>query len=325
MNRIKLNIIFVFIIWFSPYVSAQSVPAKEENIPFLVTFGKEGKTSYGDDDNCQIFFFTIPKEQKKPFYIRVFDPEVGGDNDEIKGTENTLIRYSLYGGNGCITEKDARSVDPTGNYKSGNLLNVKEFRNEKQYNNNWYTFGPINPTEGEYSEQYFGYVFKLIAEGVSGDDGNLYRYFLSAAPSANIPVEGGNAFTFEYTFRLHEDATQLSHVYPYADNKVMSIKQTNFDWDNDGEIKLYSVAVIGKSLKVSGDNERVESSYTVKSLEKGSSLDIQFQKNKNRSLKNNNVVFFVTNQYGEALPFFTAPIGGVPKYQGKAVAAPKRK
>jgi len=306
-------------------VSAQSVPAKEENIPFLVTFGKEAKASYGDDDHCQIFFFTIPKEQKRPFYIRVFDPEIGGDHDEIKGAENTKVRFSLYGGRGCITEKAAREVDPAGKYKSGNLIGIKEFDKDRKYDNAWYTFGPLNPSEGEYSEQYFGYVFKMVAEGVIGDDGNLYRYFLSASPNSNIPVEGGNAFTFEYTFRLHQDAKQISHVYPYVDNKVISIKQTNFDWDNDGSIKLYSVAVIGKSLSVSGDNSQTESSYNVKPSEIGTSLDVQFQKNKDRSLKNNNVVFFITNQYGEALPFFTAPIGGVPKYRGKVVMTPKRK
>ena len=29
---------------------AQPVPSKEENIPFLVTFGKEADKSWGDDD-----------------------------------------------------------------------------------------------------------------------------------------------------------------------------------------------------------------------------------------------------------------------------------
>jgi hypothetical protein len=53
-------------------LSAQPVPGKDENIPFLVTFGKEGKTSWGDDDFYQIFFFSILKDYTKPVYIRVF-------------------------------------------------------------------------------------------------------------------------------------------------------------------------------------------------------------------------------------------------------------
>ncbi len=35
-------------------VCAQPVPAGDENIPYLMTFGKEGATSWGDDDFSQI-------------------------------------------------------------------------------------------------------------------------------------------------------------------------------------------------------------------------------------------------------------------------------
>ena len=38
-------------------------------------------------------------------------------------------------------------------------------------------------------------VFKLVARGLSGNDGNLYRYFFSTSPTTNVAVEGGNAFT----------------------------------------------------------------------------------------------------------------------------------
>jgi len=318
-----LSILLIFGITFKGF--SQAVPAPEENIPFLVTFGKDAKSSYGDDDNCQIFFFSIPKDFKKPFYIRVFDPEVGGENDEILSGANTKTKFSVYGGKGCITDKAARQTEPKGNYKSGNLLGAKSFESSDKYDNQWYSFGPFNPSEGEFSEQYYGYIFKIITEGISGNDGNLYRYFLSASPTSNIAVEGGNAFTFEYTFRLHADSKQISHVYPYVDNKVISVKQTNFDWDNDGKIKLYSVSAIGRSLNVSGDDDKKESTYMVKTSEKGSSLDIQFQKRTEKSIRNNNVVFYVTNQYGEAMPFFTVPIGGVPKYKGKVVVTPNGK
>ena len=182
--------------------------------------------------------------------------------------------------------------------------------------------GPFNPSEGEFSEQYYGYVFKLIAEGLNGDDGNLYRYFLSSSSSENIPVNGGNAFTFEYTFRLPYDEKEICHIYPFVDNKVVSVKQTNFDWDNGGDIKLYSVSTFAKSLNVSDDNESAESVYYVKQSEKGTSLDIQFQIDKSSNISNNNVVFYITNQYGETLPFFSVPIGGVPKYKGNVLIVP---
>ncbi|MBL0317586.1 MAG: hypothetical protein IPP69_18225 [Flavobacteriales bacterium] len=45
---------------------AQPVPASDENIPFLVTFGNEAGSKWGDDDNSQTFFFKIKKEFKEP-------------------------------------------------------------------------------------------------------------------------------------------------------------------------------------------------------------------------------------------------------------------
>lgn len=318
----KNTLLCLLLLVLSHKLSAQAVPASDENIPFLVTFGKEAGTKWGDDDYCQIFFFTIPKDHKTPFYIRVFDPECGGKNDEQNGTFNTITKYSLYGGATCITADEARSTNPTGNYKSGNLLATKTFAADAQYDNQYYTFGPFNPAEGELAPKYGGYVFKLICEGIKGDDGNLYRYFMSTSADKNVAIEGGNAFTFEYTFRLHADGNQTSHVYPYIDDKVISIMQYNFDWDNDGFIKLVSVANAGELLKTSQENSWAESKYFIKPNEKGKSLDIQFKKGKSASVNNNNVVFYVRNQYGEQLPFYTIPIGGVPKPQGEISVKP---
>ena len=82
-------------------ILAQPVPNKEENIPYLMVFGKQAPTSWGDDDFSQTFFFLIPKEYKQPVFIWVFDPDVGGLVDEQNGPWNTRCTYSVYGGKGC--------------------------------------------------------------------------------------------------------------------------------------------------------------------------------------------------------------------------------
>lgn len=304
-------------------VTAQPVPAIEENIPFLVTFGKDAETKWGDEDHCQVFFFSIPADFKQPIYFRIFDPECRGEHDEINVDFNTITRYSVYGGTGCISNEDSRQIDPVGNFKSGNLLFTKTFADKSEYDNSWYTFGPINPGDGELSTKYGGRIFKLVCEGIKGDDGNLYRYFMSVLPNENRPIEGGNAFTFEYTFRLHGGGSQTSHVYPYIDESVISVMQSNFDWDNDGYIKIYSVASLGETQNTSSDDKWAQGLYKIKERERGKSLDVQFTKNATNKVNNNNVVFYITNQYGELLPFYTVPIGGVPKFEGKAVARPK--
>lgn len=315
-----IKVILIISLIYVNNILAQSVPAAEENIPFLVTFGNKAKASYGDDDFKQTYYFTVPSDFRKPFYIRVYDPDVNNDNDEIIGDANTKTKFSVYGGKGCISKRGDKDN------KLGNLLASKTFDSKSTYNNKWYTFGPFNPSLGEYAPTYHGNVFKIVTEGLEGNDGNLYRYFLSTSPVKNTPIDGGNAFTFFYTFRLHADPSQVSHIYPFVDNTVISIKQTNFDWDSDGAIKLYSVATMAKSLSVSADNQKITSEYIIKKSERGTSLDIQFQKRKTNSLDNNNVVFYIRNNYGKAVPLYAVPIGGVPKYQGRTkVAANKRR
>ena len=220
----------------------------------------------------------------------------------------------MYGGQGVHSEKDAQGVDPSGNYHSGSLLASKSFSTSEQYDGNWYTFGPFNPKEGEITEQFEtkGYVFKIIADGISGDDGNIYHYFVSTSPTENIPVDGLNGFTYEYSIRMQSSSGSVMHIYPYVTEDVVSIQQHNFDFDGDGNILLYSVSKFREQAKVSGDNVWAASKHIITPKEKNTSIDIQIVKSKSF---NNNMVIYVTNQYNKALAFFSVPIGGKPKHK----------
>lgn len=290
---------------------AQQFPGVEENIPYLITFGKNGVTSWGDDDFSQTFFLKVPKTQKDPIYIRVFDPDVGGKLDELKGDWNTKCKFTVYGGPKAWSNPDAQGYNPEGTYDSGTLIATKTFGVDAKYDSTWYTFGPYNPTEGEWSNEMDGYIFKVIAEGIVGDDGNIYKYFLSTKPDRNLKIEGANAFTYEYTFRL-PNATSICHIYPFVNNDVISIQQYNFDWDGDGMIRMVSIARKGELVKMSTDDDWGISKHEITERERNTSIDIQLIKSKN--INNNNVVVRVTNQYNQALPFFSSPIGGPPRY-----------
>lgn len=304
---------------------AQQIPAVEENIPYLVTFAKNGVQSWGDDDFSQTWFFVVPKFQTKPIYIRIYDPETGGDLDEKKVEFNSKTQFSVYGGKTCFTAKDVRDNTPKGNYKSGNLLYTKTFGSNEIYDGEWYTFGPFNPTEGEFVNQYGGYIFKIMAEGITGDDGNLYKYFLSESPIDNKPIEGGNAFTFEYTFRLSDSQNNTAHLYPLIEEDVVSVKISNFDFDNDGDVNIVSIVKKQELSKSSGDNIWASSDHKIVEEEKKTTLDVQFIKNKKLLIKNNNVTLYVTKQDGSMLPIYTSPIGGVPNSNYKVQFNQKKK
>jgi hypothetical protein len=313
----KYLLVISFILITGTGLLAQSAPHVDENIPYLITFGGNALTSWGDDDFCQIFFCVIPSSQTDPVYIRVYDPDTGGDLDELKGDFNTVVNFSVYAGTGCWSDTAAQSIHPSGNYKSGYLLSSKSFGNDPRYDKKWYTFGPFNPSEGEYAEKLGGRVLKIIAQGISGDDGNIYKYFLSTSPTENIAVEGANFFTYKYHFRLSDDQKHVCQIYPYVDDKTISIEISNFDWDNDGIIRIFSVAKNGIPCDVSGEDNWIIRKFPIVAEEKNSTLEIQFIKNQTLQVRNNNVVIAVRNQYGESLPFYVVPIGGIPVYSPK--------
>lgn len=314
--NLLFRILIIVILAFPYRLFSQPVPNIEENIPYLMVFGNEAETSWGDDDFSQTFFFLLPKDYDQPVFIWVYDPDIGGDVDEINGVWNTRATYSIYGGKGCWSDEDAQGTEPVGNYKSGTLLATRTFGENPRYDNNWYVFGPFNPLEGEYVERWDGNVLKIIVEGISGDDGNLYRFFMSNSPTERVSIEGSNAFAYEYSFRMHDNVEQVSHIYPFVDENTYSVKLYNFDWDSDGFIRIVSISRRGQLSNVSAEDNWVESEFRIYDEEKTSSLDIQFIKKKvNPPVINNNVVIYVKNQYDRNLEFFTSPIGGVPTYK----------
>jgi hypothetical protein len=304
-------ILFILIV-LSNSLAAQQTPSPDEKIPYVCTFSKDSDKEWGDDDFVQIFFFVIPETYKKPVYIRVFDPEIGGSIDENHGAFNSKCKMSIYGGPKAHSHPDAKNQDPVGEYKSGTLLASKTFSNEKMYDQQWYTLGPFNPVDGELQPEFKGRIFKLVVEGLDGDDGNLYKIFLSSEPNDNKPVEGGNTFAYEYTFRLDDNKGSVSHLYPFVGVGVTAVKLRVFDFDNDGIIRVVSVAKKGEINKLVKDAEWMESTHKISKEEVSTSLDVQFVKKKD--VKNNNIVVVISNQYGELMPFWTTPIGGVPKY-----------
>ena len=313
----KYICIILFLLLAATLLLSQSAPAIDENIPYLMTFGGNASTSWGDDDLCQIFYCLIPSSQTDPVYIRVYDPDTGGALDEPKGEYNTITNFSIYAGKGCWLDTAALVISKTGNYRNGYLSSSKSFGFDPEYDKKWYSFGPFNPSEGEYVAKLGGRVFKIIAQGISGDDGNLYKYFLSTSPVENIAVEGGNLFTYKYHFRLSDDQQHVSQIYPFVDDRTISIQVSNFDWDNDGIIRIFSVAKNGIPCEVSGDDNWIIREFPILDEEKNSTVEIQFIKNKSVQVKNNNVVITVRNQYGISLPFYVVPIGGRPVYSPK--------
>jgi hypothetical protein len=314
-------LLFLFL-FFGTELLAQPFPSEDEKIQYFTVFSKGSKPSFGDDDNVQIYFFTIPEKSNDPFYLRVFDPDNGGTLDEKVGDFNSKTKFSFYGGKGAHSDKDAQSDSPKGNFKSGVFISGKTFGADAALDGQWYEFGPFNPKEGELQPENGGYIFKVVIEGLDGDDGNLYKMFLSSQKDKNVKVEGGNAFCYEYTFRLAEDMTSVYHIYPFIPVGVTSCEVGVFDYDNAGIVRVVSVAKKGDMAGSSTEGTWSQIKFEITPEELNTSLDIQFINKK--AVKNNNVAVTIKNQYGKLLAFYATPIGGVPKYKYKIGVKPAK-
>jgi len=275
-----------------------------------VTYGLDAHKEWGDNDHSQTIFFLIPIDRKEPFYIRVFDPDAVGQHDFQYEGFNTSFIFGVYGGK-CYSNSNAQGVSPKGNYKSGSILKLKRFSQNTITDNKWYTFGPFNPKEGELVENYNAYIFKMIIEGENGNNGNLYRVAISENENENIDIDGGNIFTYEYTFRLKNNKGTISHITPYIGEDISEIHVNTFDFDYDGEISLYSIAKYRHLASQSGNGTWMKRIHKNESKEDNTTVDTQIVKG---STYNNDITLYLTNKYNTVIPMFSLPIGGLPVY-----------
>jgi len=184
----------------------------------LVTFGGMSGDQYAEAYMVQSVYFALPEHRKEPFFVRLFDPDCGGELDLIEGHWETNTLFEIYGGEGCLTFPSA-SDRP-----AGKLLDKNVYARESLVDHQWVSLGPFTATDGESVDEYPGYVFfRLFIRGRTGDDGNLFSVFLSESDNENLPLHGGTVFQFKSamvdngklairTFHQHEQQDNLFSI-----------------------------------------------------------------------------------------------------------------
>ncbi len=300
MKKMKNKFLFLLTVMCVMIFTAQGqpIPSESSNIDFLMTFGNDADAACGDDDFSQVIFVGIPRSRKAAFYIRVYDPGTGGRLDEVNDHFNTKTRYTVYGGFGTFTDPDAKSRDPKGFFNSGIQLATKTFGQGKRYDLNWYTFGPFNPSEGEYVDAYGVKIFKIIAEGIFGDDGNAYKYFISERSDKNIPVQQSWAFAYELTIRLMRQENTVVNLYPYIDDNCTGLLQANYNFGVDGQITAISEVKAHHRMAKSTNGSWAMSKHRIDDAEKNKMMHIEISTE--ADIANNITYYYTTTGSGQA-------------------------
>ncbi len=208
---------------------AATVPLQaQDRLPFI-TYGNRASTMEGDDDYRQIIFFEIPSTGPDTVYVRLFDPDNGDAMDAIAGALDGRTRFALYGGQGAhSTAEISGDETPDDVMDGGTMLQEAVFGRDQRTDNQWMTFARAVKSQGDSLGSH--YVFKLVVEGVAGDDGNVFDVSISSSPTGNTPVSGLRFYSYAPTIRLArrdvlavlrfivpENATQLvTHNYDVA-------------------------------------------------------------------------------------------------------------
>ncbi|MGH6921764.1 MAG: PKD domain-containing protein, partial [Geminicoccaceae bacterium] len=157
----------------------------------------------------------------------------------------------------------------------------------------WQTIASFSPDQGELLGDRR--VFRLLVEGLAGNDANLYAATLSLRDRRNLTPDGLEVFAFSPTVRVPDDdsLTELRFVVPDgADRLVLH----NFDAAN-GEVTL-DTAFRSVPLAASGQDEWRESEVAVLERERGQPAAITFAGGEEIP---NDATFYVTDASGQPL------------------------
>ena len=246
-----ISLVLLLLLGIHIPVSGQRFPDPSQNIDNLVIFGKDASGTWGDSDKIQIFFVMVPNWIKFPVYLRVFDPDTGGKFDEVNRKFNTRIRYTILGGPNVHPSLIPENWEQTRESRSGTLIDQLELGEDPELDNQWFTFRALNPADG----QTFGSakIFKVVVEGISGDDGNLCHFFLSKDPDELDPVNMANFFSYEISVRLppHEQIK----IYPQIQRFANRINLNIFDYDKDGKADYRPPAGPECNVNLSGNGD----------------------------------------------------------------------
>jgi PKD repeat protein len=272
-------------------------PSWAQKSTTLITYGSDASSIEGDDDFKQIIFFTIPKTtQRDSLYLRIFDPDVGGAWDQQYGEWDSQTRFRLYGGKGAYTAPTVQTPFPKEEDRlAGNLITDITFGVDKFSDNKWFTFASFIPTQGE--EVDGNNVFKLVVEGVDGNDGNIFEVVVSIYPKRNELPKGLQIINYCPTISLPEIGVHAELRFSIPQN-VHEITVHNFDLVG-AKMDVQTRFRSGLTITSSEQGKWAEDKVVLEKHETGEFAAITYEGGYEIP---NDATFYVTDKNGKTLP-----------------------
>ncbi|MEJ8473672.1 PKD domain-containing protein [Roseibium algae] len=284
---------------------AYAQSSKPIDVPLLVTYGAEAPTREGDPTHRQIIYIEVPKTLKQRIYIRLFDPDTGGDHDLLYGPANTQTRFILFGGEGAFPENPSSGRDVSdAELTSGSLLTEKTYGDSTRFDNQWTNFAFVSPDQGE--ELGAKRIFRLVVDGAEGNDGNLYGVAVSLKDKRQVDVKDAKLFSYAPTIRV-PDTDTLTELRFTAPETATRLAIDNFDAAH-GKVAL-TTAFRSVPLTPSGQDEWRSDQIELAIDELGKPAAITLSGGHEIP---NDATFFITVRTDKLLPLDLPPFNWVP-------------
>ncbi|MBN1154304.1 PKD domain-containing protein [candidate division KSB1 bacterium] len=254
--KTKLGMIIAFLFIASLLMARDNI--------LLVNYGPKQSIREGDDDFQQIIYFQIDDTYSDSLYIRIFDIDCGGDVDLSFGGYNTRTRFDLFGGDSAFTAPTLKNPKPDeADINAGRSLASHVIGENSELNNSWYNFAHISARDGEkFGDSFY---FKLVVQGVSGDDANAYDVRLSTSATMNVTAPEFSMFSNSPTFRLRKDEN-IASIKFFVPEDVRKVTINNFDLAG-ASMQLVSAFRSNLTVVSSGQGEWVKSTVALESIE----------------------------------------------------------
>ncbi len=265
-----------------------------QEVPLSVTYGPRASTAEGDPDHREVIFLSVPEDVEEELFLRVFDPDSGGEHDHLYGASaDSETEFTLYGGDGAYTEAAVAAPDAE-QLATGGEIAARRLGADPAQDGRWQTLMSFTPEQGEAVDGRR--IFRLQVDGTEGDDANLYEVTLSLREHRNLSPDGLEIFSFAPSLRVPDEdrITELRFLVP-ADADRLTIR--NFDAAN-ADIFL-TTAFRSVPLAASGQNEWQDAEVALEEEERGAPAAVVCGGGTEMP---NDVTFEIRDQAGRALP-----------------------
>ncbi len=287
--------------WIALAVLGWSGPAVAQEVPLSVTYGPKASSAEGDPDYREVIFLSVPDGGQERLYVRVYDPDTGGDHDLVYGVaDDTEVRFRLFGGEGAYTDAISAGGEPGAEQlTAGTVLGERAIGPSAALDDRWQTLFAALPEQGEAVGGRR--IFRLQVEGTAGDDANLYALTLSLRDRRNLAPDGLEIVELAPTVRVPDDqhVTELRFEVP---EHAERLTVRNFDAAN-GQV-AFVTAFRSVPVAASGQDEWRESEIAVAPEERGQEAALVFGGGEELP---NDITFQVLDQAGQAVPFGLSP------------------